>query len=389
MKKVMLKKGKEKPVLNRHPWIFSGALSRRDSDIEDGEIVAIQNHAGALLGYGYFSSRSQIAVRILSFGDVPVNHDHLKKLISSANRKRLNDPLLRGTNAYRVIFSEGDFFPGLIVDRYDAHLVIQILTMGIERLREDILGILTDCLSPDSIYERSDHAGRAIEGLKERTGQLTGTTPGDILIGESGVLFHVDVYRGQKTGFFLDQRENRGLVKSLAAGRNVLDLFSYTGGFSMAALRGGALKVISLDASPAALEMASVNARENDGDSRHSCVNADVFEYIRAEQITSNLIIIDPPALAKHRDAVDSACRGYKDLNLYTMKKCPPGTLILTCSCSRFISMDLFQKVVFSAAADSGRTAGILRKSHHPSDHPISIYHPESEYLKSMLLYIE
>ncbi len=389
MKKITLGKGKEKPLVHRHPWIFSGAIAAKDEGIEDGQIVSVFDWRGSMLGYGYYNSRSQIIVRMLSFGSERIDTDFYRKRLILALDKRLNNPLLRKTNAFRLVFSEGDFLPGLIIDKYDAHLVVQVLTMGIERIRDSLLEMMIDIFSPQSIFERSDHHGRLIEGMEERSGQLFGITPDNIIINEDGILLHVDVRHGQKTGLFLDQRENRELVRELAPDRNVLDLFCYSGGFSMAALKGGAKNVISVDASENALDMVKRNARLNDSPQACSCVRADIFDYLRREEINSDLIIIDPPALAKSRSGISNACRGYKDLNLQAIKKAPPGALILSCSCSRFISLDLFQKVLFSAASDAVRNVSIIRKACHPADHPVSIFHPESEYLKSILLQIE
>jgi 23S rRNA (cytosine1962-C5)-methyltransferase len=388
MNAIVLKKGKEKPVRNRHPWIFSGAISRLEGNVSDGDIVAVRDAGSVLLGYGYYNSKSQIRVRMLSFGAVEIDRGFLAPLVRSAVARRRSLPFLSNTNALRLINAEGDSLPGLVLDDYAGHMVIQFMTLGMDRLRDDILAILSEELKPGSIYERSDHAGRGLEGLPERTGQISGTTPDDILISEHGMKFHVDVKQGQKTGFFLDQRDNRALVRALARGRRVLNLFSYTGGFAVAALAGGASQVTSLDSSADALRVLARNIGEN-GFPAQEAVSADAFQFLRERSIESNLIIIDPPSFTKSRDAVDGACRGYKELNLQAMRKCPSGTLFLTCSCSRYVSMDLFQKVLFGAAADAGRNAVMLSAHHHAADHPVSLFHPEAHYLKSLLLHIE
>ena len=388
-KRIFLRPGKEKPVLHRHPWIFSGAVARLDDGTADGDIVSVRDSKGAHLGYGYFNGRSQIIVRMLSFGERTVNNDLIKDLLLSAIEKRKRSGVPARTNAYRAVFSEGDFLPGLIADRYDDHLVVQILTLGIERMRDTIIDLLQEVFGPRSIYERSDHAGRSIEGLAERSGQIIGTTPEEIVIVENGLRFIVDVRRGQKTGFFIDQRDNRALVAGISRDRSVLNLFSYTGGFSVAALAGGAFEAVSVDVSEPAVRMAERNAGLNALADRSRGVTADAFEYLRGADISSDLIIIDPPAFARNRESVAAACRGYKELNLQAIKKCRPGTLILTCSCSRFIGMDLFQKIVFGAASDAGRSVSILNTGHHPADHPVSLYCPETAYLKSLLLCVD
>ncbi len=387
--RIFLRPGKDKPVLQRHPWIFSGAIAGVEDGTADGAIVSVCDRSGAHLGYGYFNGRSRISVRMLSFGDRAVDGALIRERLLSAIEKRKRTGVTVTTNAFRAVFGEGDFLPGLIVDSYDEHLVIQILTLGIERMRETVIGLLEDVYSPHSMYERSDHAGRSIEGLAGRSGQIIGNTPEEIIIRENGLRFIVDVRRGQKTGFFIDQRDNRSLIARISRGRSVLNLFSYTGGFSVAALAGGALEAVSVDVSAPAIQMAERNALLNGLGDRSRGVHADAFEYLRGEDIPYDLIIIDPPAFAKNRESVAAACRGYKELNLQTIKKCRPGALVLTCSCSRFIDMDLFQKVVFGAAADAGRAVSILHTGHHPADHPVSIFCPETAYLKSLLLQVD
>ncbi|TAL39369.1 MAG: class I SAM-dependent rRNA methyltransferase [Spirochaetes bacterium] len=388
MNAIVLKKGKEKPVRNRHPWIFSGAISRLEGKISDGEIIAVLDAQSALLGYGYYNSKSQICVRMLSFGSREIDRDFLALLVRNAVARRRTLPFHADTDALRLINAEGDSLPGLVLDDYAGHMVVQFMTLGMDRLRDDILSIIGAQLQPSSIYERSDHAGRGLEGLSERTGQVSGTTPDDIVITERGMKFHVDVKRGQKTGFFLDQRDNRALVRSLARGRRVLNLFAYTGGFAVAALAGGASQVISLDSSADALRMLARNIEDN-GFPAQEAIAADAFLFLRERSIESNLIIIDPPSFTKSRNAVDSACRGYKELNLQAIRKCPSGALLLTCSCSRYVGMDLFQKIVFGAAADAGRNAVMLSALHHPADHPVSLFHPEGHYLKSLLIHVD
>ena len=387
--KVYLKKGKERAILQRHQWIFSGAIDLVDEAITGGDVVTICDHSGKILGAGYFNSASQITIRVLSFGDTPFSRDLLKELLERAVARRKTDPLLAGTSAFRLVHSEGDNLPGLIVDSYDGHLVVQCLTLGIDRLRDDIINILKEILKPRSIYERSDHAGRTLEKIEKRSGQVDGSTPDGILISENGMIFAADVKHGQKTGLFLDQREHRELARRLAEGRIVLNLFSYTGGFTVAAMLGGARQVVSVDSSDGALIALKKNLGLNGISGNATTVCADVFDYLRGAPGDADFIILDPPAFAKNRASIQKALRGYKDINLQAMKRCPAGSHLLTFSCSRFISMDDFQRTVFSAALDAGRDVSILRKSHHSSDHPVSVYTPETEYLKGLLLRVE
>lgn len=389
MKRIFLKKNKDRSLRHRHPWVFSGALGNGDEGIEDGEIVAVAAPDGEVLGTGYYNGRSAIAVRMLSFGDVQVTDAHLRGLIGSALQRRRLAGIPAACDAYRLIFSEGDQLPGLIADYYNGHIALQVLTLGMERLKERIVGLLCEETGAASVYERSEHEGRSTEGLTPASGALFGETPELVTIREGNLSFLVDVKRGQKTGFYLDQRENRERVLRLAAGKRVINLCSYTGGFTVAALRGGASEVISVDASADALALARENAALNGFAAGMTCEKADMFDFVRADPLQAGLIIVDPPALAKSRGALDGACRGYKDLNLQVLRRCPPGTLLLTCSCSRFIDMKLFQQILFAACHDAGRNAAIIGKYGHPADHPVSIWCPETEYLKAVLLAVE
>lgn len=389
MKTIRLKQHKEKPLLRQHPWVFSGAIGTIEAGTDDGDIVSVCDAAGFHHGYGYYNSRTPIAVRMLSFGDREITDAYLRSLVTAAVIKRAGDPLLRDADSYRIIFSEGDFLPGLIVDSYAGHLVLQFLTLGMEKLKSTIMGILLEELKPASMYERSDHEGRSLEGLPAAKGQIMGTTPEEIIIGENGMSFYVNPGTGQKTGFFLDQRDNRSLVRSLARDRTVLNLFSYTGGFSVAAAMGGAAAITSVDSSADALDMARRQMALNSISPPCEFIKADIFQYLRETPVTADLIVLDPPALAKNRASVERACRGYKDLHLQLALRCPRGARILTCSCSRFIDMGLFQMVIFEAFADAGRRAAIIGKGGQPSDHPTSIFCPETEYLKSLLLHVE
>ncbi len=386
MQKVILKKGKEKSVMHRHPWIFSGAIAFVEAS--DGQLVAVCAHDGTVLAWGYYNSRTDIAVRLLSFGDHKPDADLFADRIRASYALREVTGITQCTNAYRLIHSEGDMLPGLIVDWYNGHCVMQSLTSGMDTLKVTIATIINDILKPKSIYERSDHEGRKTEGLQAHSAQVYGHTPEIIEINENGMLFLVDVRQGQKTGFFCDQRDNRNKVKGIAKGRDVLNLFSYTGGFTIAALLGGAKSAVSVDGSGTALELAHRNCELNTVRQTHEIVKADVFDYINNSDITQNLIICDPPALAKNKASVKNAARGYKKLNLKIIAKCPSDSFLLTCSCSRFIDHKLFQQIVFAACNDAGRDACIAGRYSQPADHPVNIYCPETEYLKALLLYI-
>jgi len=387
MYKVILKKGKEKSVMQKHPWIFSGAIAHAEAP--DGQMVAVCKDNGSILAWGYYNSRCDITVRILSFEDTQPGNDFIVNRITQAIAARTIAGIPQCTNAYRIIHSEGDFMPGLIVDWYNGHCVMQILTLGMEQLKDTIAQILVDLLKPESIYERSDHEGRKIEGLQQYSGQVYGSTPDLIEINENGMRFLVDVKHGQKTGFFCDQRDNRQIVKKLSKGKDVLNLFSYSGGFSVAALTGGARSVLSVDSSQDALDLALRNCKLNEVDSTYAIIKENVFDYINEREIPQNFVICDPPALAKNKAGVKNALRGYKELNLKIMQKVPDNSLLLTCSCSRFIDVKLFQQVIFGAALDAQRDVQIIGKFSQPADHPVSIYCPETEYLKAVLLCVK
>ncbi|MCX7679816.1 MAG: class I SAM-dependent rRNA methyltransferase [Spirochaetes bacterium] len=389
MKGIVLKKDKEQVLHHKHPWIFSGAIKVIDDNIPNGAIAPVMDHNKNILAWGYVNRLSDITVRILCFGEKPFTLDTLKQLIHKAIEKRLHNPLLANTNAYRLIHSEGDEIPGLIVDKYDAHLVFQSLTMGIDMLRNEIVQILADITHPESIFERSDHAGRFAEGIEKRSGQIFGVTPDEIIISENNLKFSVDVKNGQKTGFFLDQRENRKALIPYCAHKRMLNLFSYTGGFTIAAFKGGAYEVVSVDSSRQALDMLKKNLKLNHLNAGSIEVCTDAFEYVKHSTEKFDLLVIDPPAFAKSRKDIPSALRGYCDLHVHAFHLCRPGSLVFTFSCSRFISADDFQKILFISAEKSKRSIFILSKYHQPSDHPVNIFAPETEYLKGFLLYVE
>jgi len=387
MKKVILKPGKEKSLLNKHPWIFSGAILSSPS-FENGEILPVFASNNQFVAQAYFHTKNSIAGRILSFAKEPVKETIHKRIIEAlALRRRFFDPEL--TNAYRLINAEGDGLPGLIVDSYDGHLVLQVNTCGMERLKPLIVEALIELVRPKSIYEKSHSHAREQEGLATSMGSLWGKAPKEVDIIENGLRFTVSIHEGQKTGFFLDQREMRLLLSKFVFGKKVLNGFCYSGGFSLFALKGGALEVDSVDCSKEALKLAEKNTLLNAYSlERHRLIDEDMFSFLRSSSMNYDVVVLDPPAFAKKKSDINTACRGYKEINRLVMEKVPPSSLLLTCSCSYFVNEDLFQKVIFQAACEAKRQVSILGRHVQALDHPISIYHPEGEYLKSFLLAI-
>jgi 23S rRNA (cytosine1962-C5)-methyltransferase len=384
---VILKKGRERSLQNRHPWIFSGAIERLP-EFEDGAILRVKSAGGELLGSGYFNRRSSIIGRMIAWGDADP--------LTSVRQNFMNALAFRGgvfdearTNAYRLINGEGDGIPGLIVDRYADLIVLQVGTLGIERLKNIILEEISTRVKPKAIYEKSLLPSRKDEGLEEFAGALRGEIPSEVSVRENGLLFSVSPEHSQKTGLFLDQREMRSLVGNIARNRSVLNCFSYTGGFSVYAAAGGAASVTSVDISKDAIEGAkrnfSLNGLEN---IKHTAVSADVFEYLRSVTEEFDLIILDPPAFAKRKDHINQAAKGYNDINRVAMQKIKKGGILVTCSCSHFMEPALFQKIIFSAARDAGKFARIVDRHHQAWDHPISVFHPEGEYLKSLVVQV-
>ena len=388
MDKVILKFGKDKAIKNHHHWIFSGAVERLP-EFDDGDILNVYSAQNEFLGRGYFNKKSGIIGRMLTFDDTPIDLALENKIESAIKlRKELFDEKV--TNAYRLINGEGDFFPGLIIDKYDDILVVQCGTLGIEKLKPQILEILKTKLKPKCIYEKSNLPARKEEGLDSFEGLLAGKMTDNVTILENGYKFIVELKESQKTGFYLDQRSNRKLIGDLSAGKKVLNCFGYTGAFSVYAAKGGAKNVDTVDASEKAIVLAEKNFKLNKIDTeKNNFIIGDVFEYLRNEKLDYNLVILDPPAFAKRKSDIDQACRGYKDINRLVLKKIPAQSFVLTCSCSYFVDEILFQKVIFQAAAEAGRNVRIIQKHHLSPDHPINIYQPESEYLKSLLLYVE
>ena len=382
---LILKPEKEKPIKGRHPWIYSGAIDEIDEDYQAGDLVRVYSAGREFLGTGYLNPRSQIAVRMLAFTDEEINREFFARRISEALelRRRFLPP---HTNACRLIHSEGDFLPGLIVDRYADYLVVQIQTAGMEKWRDTLISLLEEKVGPKGIYEKDDSEAREWEGLEKRVGLLRGGEPPDFVeIAEYGRRFIVDIHAGQKTGFFLDQRENRKLVGDLSKERRVLNCFAYSGGFSVYAATGGAARVVSVETSERALNTAQENFELNGLKGEFEFIRKDAFDYLRGVQEEFDLVVLDPPAFAKSKDHLMQASRAYKDVNLWALKRLARGGLLYTASCSSYVDPGLFQKIIFAAAKDARREVRILQKTSHPFDHPINIYHPEGEYLKGLL----
>ena len=386
--RAVLFRGKEKAIKNRHHWIFSGAVKSLPDHFDNGSLLPVESENGEFLGSAYFNTRCSIVGRMVSFDRTPPETAVERSIESALLLRRLffDDQ----TTAFRLINAEGDSLPGLIVDQYGDVLVIQVTTLGMERLKPLVLEILRNKLSPRAIYEKSILPSRREEGLQDFEGLLYGEPIETVPILENGLKFLVDIPRSQKTGFFLDQREMRRLVGRLANGRRVLNAFSYTGAFSVYARWGGAKRVDSVDTSERAIELARQNLEINGlGTEKNHFFVEDVFEFLRREDLSYDFIILDPPAFAKKKSDVVQACRGYKDINRLALQKILPGSLLLTFSCSFFVDEILFQKVIFQAAQEASRRVRILQRHHLAFDHPVNVFHPEGAYLKGLLLYVE
>ena len=389
-KKLILNSGKERSLVFRHPWVFSGAIKKTDAGIGEGEIVEVFTSTGDYIATGHYHDGS-IKVRLFSFEKTEADFAFwLKKFQSAfALRRQLqltSNPL---TTAYRLIHGEGDGFPGLIVDVYGSSIVLQAHTLGMHRL----INVFKDCLielfgkSVSVIYDKSSESlGRQLSAASTNS-FLLGDQP-EVIVSESGLKYKVNYVEGQKTGFFLDQRDNRNLLRSYSSGKSVLNTFCYSGGFSLAALAGGATSVVSVDSSAKATALAAENNTLN-GFQNHEIVTDDVFEFLRNRQEFFDIVVLDPPAFAKHLSAVDKAMIGYRNLTVQGLKKVKQGGILFTFSCSQVIDKQLFRKVMFQAAAQSGRNVRILHQLSQGADHPISIYHPEGEYLKGLVLYVD
>ena len=387
-----LRRGKAESLKRFHPWVFSGAIDRCDGKPQEGDLVRVISHEGEVLGYGHCQIGS-IAVRMLTFGDETVDAAFWQQRLAEAfsMRKTLRLSGRADNDIYRLVHGEGDRLPGLIVDVYGRTAVMQAHSVGMHVNRETIAKALVAASEGliDNVYYKSETTLPYKAELDGANGFLLGNDEGNVAT-ENGLRFHIDWLNGQKTGFFVDQRENRSLLEHYAPGRQVLNMFCYTGGFSVYALRGGAELVHSVDASAKAIELTRANVELNfPGDLRHEAYTADAFKYLEEAGNNYDLIVLDPPAFAKHRDALRNALKGYTRLNAMAFRKIKPGGILFTFSCSQAVSKEQFRLAVFTAATQSGRHVRILHQLHQPADHPINIYHPEGEYLKGLVLYVE
>jgi 23S rRNA (cytosine1962-C5)-methyltransferase len=391
VKKVILKKGKERSLeVNRHPWIFSGAIDSYSAGMQPGDQAFVYGSQGQFLAQAYFQMENSLCGRVLSFDQKPIEQV-IREKIQNAWNLRLAIIDMSHTTCFRLINAEEDGLPGLIVDYYDKVLVLQISTSGMQKLCSCVVENLVQVIHPRSIYEKSTSRARAQEGLPPQEGLLYGEEVLEQTVLENGIPFVISVVDGQKTGFFLDQKEMRKKIGELSKGRKVLNCFSYSGGFSLYALHGKASHVTSVDICSKATSLCQKNSdMGNFSQEVHSIYQEDVFSFLQREEMSSyDLIILDPPAFAKKRQEVESATHGYRKINQAVLTTCKPGTILLTCSCSYFMDMGLFQQVLFQAASGAKREVKILSKHIQSLDHPISLYHPEGEYLKSLLLWVE
>lgn len=388
-KKIVLKKGSEEFLKRFHPWVFSGAIKKMDS-CEDGDLVTVYTAEGELIGNGHYQYGS-IAVRMLCFDDTAIDGDYYYNRLLAAYEMRVSLNLLReDNNSFRLVHGEGDFLPGLVVDIYGNTAVMQAHSPGMHFARNTIAEALVKLPNAivKNVYYKSETTLPYITRETENY-YIIGGYDTNVAI-ENGLKFHVDWLRGQKTGFFVDQRENRKLLESYAKGRKVLNMFCYTGGFSFYAMRGGAKQVHSVDSSSKAISLTRDNVELNfPGDTRHEAFAEDAFKFLSEMDNSYDLIILDPPAFAKHKSALKNALVGYRKINGKAFEKIQSGGILFTFSCSQAVSKEQFRLAVFSAAAQSGRKVRILHQLTQPADHPINIYHPEGEYLKGLVLYVE
>lgn len=389
---IYLKKGKEESLKRFHPWVFSGALNKIDEGINEGDIVRVFSNTGDFLAVGHFQIGS-IAVRVLSFEDIEINGKFWEERLASAleTRKAIGVADNNSGDTYRLVHGEGDNLPGLVIDCYGKTAVMQAHSVGMHTCRHEIANSLVKIMGGniENVYYKSETTLPFKAELGQENGFIIGESNDDTAV-ENGLKFHVDWLKGQKTGFFVDQRDNRTLLERYAKGRNVLNMFCYTGGFSVYAMRGGANLVHSVDSSAKAIALTDANMALNfPDDSRHKSFCEDAFKFLDASENTYDLVILDPPAFAKHRSALHNALKGYTRLNAKAFSKIKPGGIMFTFSCSQVVTKDNFRAAVFTAAATANRRVRILHQLHQPADHPINIYHPEGEYLKGLVLYVE
>lgn len=388
---IILKKGKEESLKRFHPWVFSGAIQAIEEGIEEGDNVCLVNRNGDFIAVGHYQEGS-IAVRVLTFEDREIDDDFWHSRISSALKMRQSIGIADSpsNNTYRLVHGEGDNLPGLIIDVYGDTAVMQAHSIGMHKVRKEIAKALVDVMESriSNVYYKSETTLPFMDAT-DMNGFIYGGSDNNVAL-ENGLKFRVDWLKGQKTGFFVDQRENRSLLEKYAAGKRVLNMFCYTGGFSFYAMRGGAQLVHSVDSSAKAIDLTRENVSLNfPGDQRHEAFCEDAFKYLEKAGDNYNLIILDPPAFAKHRGALHNALKGYTRLNQKAFEKIERGGILFTFSCSQVVTKDHFRNAVFTAAALAKRNVRILHQLHQPADHPINIYHPEGEYLKGLVLYVE
>lgn len=388
---IILKKGKEESLKRFHPWVFSGAIQAIEEGIEEGDTVCLVNRNGDFIAVGHYQEGS-IAVRVLTFEDREIDDDFWHSRISSALKMRQSIGIADSpsNNTYRLVHGEGDNLPGLIIDVYGDTAVMQAHSIGMHKVRKEIAKALVDVMESriSNVYYKSETTLPFMDAT-DMNGFIYGGSDNNVAL-ENGLKFRVDWLKGQKTGFFVDQRENRSLLEKYAAGKRVLNMFCYTGGFSFYAMRGGAQLVHSVDSSAKAIDLTRENVSLNfPGDQRHETFCEDAFKYLEKAGDNYNLIILDPPAFAKHRGALHNALKGYTRLNQKAFEKIESGGILFTFSCSQVVTKDHFRNAVFTAAALAKRNVRILHQLHQPADHPINIYHPEGEYLKGLVLYVE
>jgi len=389
MKQIQLKRGKDESLLRFHPWVFSGAIQHVDSDIQEGDIVRVVTSAGQFIAVGHYQEGS-IAVRVLTFSDVPIDDQFWASRLQSALilRKTIGLADNPENTTYRLVHGEGDHLPGLIIDVYGKTAVMQAHSIGMHFCRKQIASQLVKVMGSriENVFYKSE---TTLPFMDSENGFLYGGSDDNVAL-ENGLKFYVDWLRGQKTGFFVDQRENRLLLERYARGKRVLNMFCYTGGFSFYAMRGGAELVHSVDSSAKAIELTNRNVALNfPNDQRHQAFCEDAFKFLDSCGQGYNLIILDPPAFAKHRGALHNALKGYTRLNQKAFQLIQPGGVLFTFSCSQVVTKDHFRNAVFTAAALARRKVRILHQLHQPADHPVNIYHPEGEYLKGLVLYVE
>lgn len=391
-KNIYLKHRKDESLKRFHPWIFSGAVHHMDKGIAEGDTVRVITAEGNCIAVGHYQIGT-ITVRVLSFEDTTIDEGFWKGRIEKALAVRESIGIANSTdnNTYRLVHGEGDNLPGLVIDCYGSTAVMQAHSVGMHVCREQICKALVDVMGNriQNVYYKSETTLPFKAELGQENGFIYGSTDNNTAV-ENGLKFHVDWLKGQKTGFFVDQRENRSLLEHYAKGKSVLNMFCYTGGFSVYAMRGGAKMVHSVDSSAKAIELTDLNVNMNfPGDNRHESFCDDAFKYLDENDKKYDLIVLDPPAFAKHRMALHNALKGYTRLNTKGMQRIKPGGILFTFSCSQAVSKDNFRNAVFTAAAQAGRNVRILHQLHQPADHPVNIYHPEGEYLEGLVLYVE